>query len=120
MTRTVTDKGSIGLRVDTELADWLKEKAAAKNCNVSDLVREAIIVFKQLEDLPKDSKYSAMLNVKSSKAAYMTYRLLEKFIQHALPNDGNKIIVEATTTAKKEIDAWKIETNEKYLEYEHE
>lgn len=39
----LTNKGSITVRLDTELLQWLKNKADVNGSNISDVIRETIL-----------------------------------------------------------------------------
>ena len=99
--------GSLTVRIDKELIDWLKQKAIMQNCKISDLVRKSISKFKEIEELPEDLLFSPVLHVKSSKAAIMAYRLME-MLANKLVENGEALIDEAYNRAMKDLDKWKL------------
>lgn len=98
---------SITIRLDKELSDWLKQKAITKNCKVSDLVRESILKYKEMEIIPDDLVFLPSLHVKGSKAALMTYRLLER-LTHELIENGGEVIEAARECSQHDIEKCKI------------
>ena len=100
----------IGTRVDSEISNWLREKALAKNCTINDVVREAILTYKQFEELPARMQFSELILTQGAKSAMMAYRLLEKFV-HTL-DDGKKLVLSATEFTKAEFEEFKIQSTE--------
>jgi hypothetical protein len=62
----------------------------------------------QTDSLPENMRFSDLLHVQASKAAIMTYRLLENLIQKT-QGDGKEIIVKAGIAGLKEIAEWKLD-----------
>lgn len=105
----MSEKEMIGVRIDSELSAWLKEKATSNNCKVSDLIREAILVFKQAETISEDMRFSDLINTKGAKAALMSYRLLEKFVQQ-ISDNGKQIVLAASEQSMQDFAKWKVES----------
>jgi predicted transcriptional regulator len=98
---------SITVRVEPELAEWLRQNATAKNCKISDIIREAIIQFKNTTSISGEAVFSAGLNIKGARASVMTYRLLEKLVYELVEN-SNELIDAASNQAKEEIQKFKV------------
>lgn len=101
-------QSSITVRLEQELSNWLKQKAAAKNCKVSDVVREAILKFQEMETLPEGNAFSPALHVSSSKASLMSYRLLER-LTYALIENAQEIVEDAAKNSRQDIEKWKVD-----------
>ena len=103
----MSENEAFGLRLNPELSGWIRKKARAEKCSTSDLIRKAILTFKQVEETPDDMRFSNLINIQASKATMLTYRLLEKFIKN--PNmDGLELAKKAKTHGLKDIEKWKI------------
>jgi hypothetical protein len=100
----------ISARIDPALATWLKEEARKRNCSLNDLIKEALLFFKenQANDLRENMRFSDLLHVQASKAAIMTYRLLESLVQKT-QSDSKEIITKAGMAGLKEIAEWKLD-----------
>ena len=98
----------ITARLDIFLANWLKDHAEQKNCTLNDLIKECILLYKQLQQIPDNMQFSSLLEIQGAKAAIMTYRLLERFIR-TTQQQGKEIVVAAGNHALKEIYQWKID-----------
>ena len=99
----------VSARISNELLDWLNNKAVSKNCKTSDLVREAILTYKKLEELPEDQKYSDILHTTAARTTIMTYRLLENFVASTYGDKGIVIRDEALESAKIDVEKYKID-----------
>jgi hypothetical protein len=97
----------ITTRISEYLSNWLKKHAEQKNCSVNDLIKECILAYKQLQEVPDSMRFSNLLEVHGAKAAIMTYRLLEVFIR-TTQEQGKEIVVTAANHGLEEISKWKI------------
>ena len=86
----MADNDIITARVGEELADWVKQKAKKEGINISETVKEAIKLFKEMEDIPEDMRYSPTLHIQGSKASILTFRLVEK-LAYKLIDDENEL-----------------------------
>jgi hypothetical protein len=103
------EKTMFGVRLNEELTNWINDKSRQNKCSVSEIICDAIILAKKLDEIPEDVRFSQLLHVQASKAAIITCRLLEKFIQ--LQNaevEPREIIASALKVGKEEINALKI------------
>lgn len=105
----MTNTEQISARIDPDLAVWLKEEARKQNCSLNDLIKEGLVFFKdsRSNDVPENMQFSDLLHTQASKAAIMTYRLLEKLIQKTEQN-SKEIIAEAGIQGLKEIAGWRL------------
>lgn len=101
----------ITARMDEDLVSWLKDVAEQKNCSLSDLLKESVLLYKQHYETPENMRFSNLIHTQGAKAAMMTYRLLERFI-HATEKEISKEIVGAAgEIGFKDIAKWKIVIN---------
>lgn len=103
-----TEKTPITVRLDSEMVDWLKKKSKNENSNISDLVRESVLLLMKTDNVPENMKFSDLLNVQGSKASIMTYQLLAYFVSHSLgKEEGKELIDKAGDYGKNEIEKWR-------------
>ena len=95
----------IAFRVNPKLFSWLKNKAIEKNCNIGDLIRDAVLAYKEINLLPENMRFSNSLHVEGAKYSIMTFRLLERFIRTSKNiKDSDETINAALKFTKSEID----------------
>lgn len=97
----------ISARIDSNLVEWIKDIAEQKNCSLSDIIKESILLYKQHCETPENMRFSNLIHTQGAKAAMMTFRLLENFI-HKTENASKEIIAEAGALGFKDIAKWKI------------
>lgn len=98
----------VAARVNQELFDWLEKKASSKNIKVSDLIRQALTVFREIDSIPEEMQFNNLLQVQGSKAAMLTYRLLHLFID-SQGADGKEMLLKAHQIAKGEFEKYKVD-----------
>jgi len=99
----------ITARVDGELSSWLREKALAKKCKINDVIKEAILAYKQLEDLPGNLQFSDSILTQGAKAAMVVSRLLINFM--GTVEGGDKLVASAIEFAKTDFELHRIKTS---------
>lgn len=95
-----------GVRLPKDLAQWIETKAKENHSTVSQTLIETLRFAKQQQEIPEAYRYSKILPVQGSKAAMMTYRLLENLVIEVSKN-GKASIQKAFETAAKDIAEWK-------------
>jgi hypothetical protein len=85
--------------------------AEQKNCSMSDLIKESILLYKQHCEIPENMQFSNLIHTQGAKAAIMTYRLLEMFI-HKTEECSKEIVAEAGKQGLTDLAKWKIVNND--------
>lgn len=106
----LTNKGSITVRLDTELLQWLKNKADVNGSNISDVIRETILICKELEEVPDDMRFSNLLNTQAAKTTILILRLIENFMI-APKGDDIKLKNKCIKDAQDDFEKFRIKNN---------
>ena len=99
----MTNNDVTTIRLGENLLNWVKQKAEQEGDSVSDIIKEAVKLFKKMEDIPDDMRPTPALNAKGSKAAIMAYRLMEK-LTFKLLDEPKETVVAAGDRSRKDID----------------
>lgn len=100
---------SITIRLNAELLDWLKRKSKSNLTNINNVIRDALLLYKEFDSVPKEMQFSNLLHIQGAKAAMITFRLLKKYISDT--HEGGEELVNFTlNNIKKEFDEYRIDT----------
>ena len=104
------DTDVVTARIDKKLATWLREKAVSENCKINDVIKDAILAYKQFDELPKNMQFSELMLMQGAKSAMMAYRLLARFVVQA-PNGGEGMVRAAFDFTNTEFEQFRINTH---------
>lgn len=97
----------LGVRVDNELSEWIKNKANATDCSISDVIKNAILIYKKFEELPANMQFSELMLMQGAKSAMMAYRLLARFVAQTAKS-GDEIVRTAFDFTNTEFEQFRI------------
>ncbi len=103
----MAENNVVTTRLDSNLNSWLKEKANSKNCKVSEIIRDAILTYKNFEELPANMQFSELMLMQGAKSAMMAYRLLARFVAQTTKS-GDEIVRTAFDFTNTEFEQFRI------------
>lgn len=106
----MNNKDLIAIRLNAELLDWLKQKAKNNSSTVSNVIKEAIAMYKNLDDLPEELRFSKAFSAQADKTSILIYRLIESFIRHT-NSDATDIVNTALEVARKDLAGFKVNSS---------
>ena len=102
----MNENNVVSTRVNNELFACLDQQSAFTNRKISDLLRDAILLYKQQTELPEKMRFTNGFHIKADKTSILTYRLLESFIKNTQA-DVATVFNNARELAKRDFDAFR-------------
>jgi Arc/MetJ-type ribon-helix-helix transcriptional regulator len=108
----MADNDIITARLGEELTNWLKQKVKKEGNTVSEMVKKAVKLLKEMEDIPEDMRFSPMLQVQGAKASILTFRLIEKLAPKLIDDekDLENLLTKMEKSSRKDIEEYRIST----------